>query len=1669
MASSEHQPSSDPSAIAAGLRGVELGTEAAKSKESVAAENTTKFLRTPAQRVRVRTNNTQYDSDEKKGPSEQPKKRKCRPKVADDKFSLKKRNVKDAIAKPVKAKSDRVKKDEDASKKRKYVRKKKVQSAVAVEQGEVVAPCPPFAEEGKLIDTECIGAVIAGDTLLASVTGEDFRGTCRRALEFRDEDLFSENSVLCSRENDLEAVALEPPPVQEVKFNYTQPSRAMEPPFIEEVIMNNSEAADKQMDNEASESFWLEHGRSQKDISTPRVYVRKKKVQGTVNSQLSVVVSTEQPSAELVKSDETGTTGMADTSVILLPAVDGDNGGSRRPAWDCQVENLKMSRSASSSKLKKKDSFEIVFNPLVANGKMLRACQCIQLIRKGRLNVHGDMKKQRAIRRMRVDMTRLHWSFQSLIAMSSKEPTLLQELSKPIQKKRSRTVTRRRKFGPLLAVPEFKMLPTRAIEQQRSIKLLKTENTEKWPTHDSLVTSSKGTLLSQKEKVCFRSQELDLNEEPQPRFAELDPLAADGEHLYTTDVMGSDAYASQSYVANHGKSDIETEDGYFTNHQHMYNSPLSLATIMGPFVWTGEQIPVQNIGYTMGNCYSSQNCSSLQTNFAFGEGTEPLWDATCNNIQFPSFANELVSIPVVRGGFTTTSDTNYHYNLYQQLVPHAGHHIEQGFVAEVDNNMFNNYSLVPSGESSKLTLGQELVTRVDNSLDVIDDLGNYTLATSSIRKKVKAHVNFDSKTMPMWRALMGKEEFGDHQCNEDEESKKWWKEERLIFEEKVLAFISCMHKIQGNRRFSPWNGSVTDSTMGVFLTQNVSDHLSSSAYMSLAAKFPVKSTNSDEAAQEEHECVIITSQESSGSNETVVVSPSELLDQGCLSERLSDKDQAAQLQNSIRAVSGDQFAGQKKAEDHLAISVSAFDGFEDWLSQQGQTIQHQDSSDPKSETESCLSQPEQLTHPQDSSYSKSETEPQDSSLPKSETEDCLSRLQQTTLPQASSPPESETEECLSQVEQKTLFQDAFHPKCETEERLSRQEELTTQPQDSLLATSETDELLSQQEQKTQLQDSSQPISETERTIPGPKVQKNKTPKINWLETKRKYCNEKRERNGNHMDSVDWEAVRTAPVEVVAEAIKKRGQQNILAASMQKALNRVYEELGSLDLEWLRDTPPQIAKDFLLSIDGLGLKSVECIRLLALEQVAFPVDTNVGRIAVRLGWVDLKDVPEGLQFHLLEEYPMMDAIQKYLWPRLSELDQLTLYELHYQMITFGKVFCKKRSPYCNACPLRTNCKYFASAYVSSSLPITMPMPSERDENQPASDVESRLVQSLPTIDGSSFIRSETSHELIVEMVTSPEEPLVDMIASEERLLEAPDSDSPESLIKMIESVNPIVEMPDSPEPENENMVVDDIEDLYLNAPAIPTIVLNDEEFVASLSRYIDNKKLQLDAESSNALVVSARSATIPARKLKNIQDLRTEHLVYEIPDRHDLLRLHGLENRDPADPCLYLLSIWSPDEVASFSAHNTNANSNGEYEKLADEDYILGTFLIPCRTAMGGRFPLNGTYFQVNEVFADHESSHHPIKISRSYLWYLKRCVVYCGSSTSSITTGLTTQEIQVCFWRDYICVRGFDRKTREPKELHERLHKLKTATQTKRSGVSNKNKEGKKTKVSKIQ
>lgn len=541
------------------------------------------------------------------------------------------------------------------------------------------------------------------------------------------------------------------------------------------------------------------------------------------------------------------------------------------------------------------------------------------------------------------------------------------------------------------------------------------------------------------------------------------------------------------------------------------------------------------------------------------------------------------------------------------------------------------------------------------------------------------------------------------------------------------------------------------------------------------------------------------------------------------------------------------------------------------------------------------------------------------------------------------------------------------------------------------------------------------------------------------------ANGKREGTENTMDSLDWEAVRCADVNEIANTIKERGMNNILAERIKNLLNRLVKEHGSIDLEWLRDIPPDKAKEYLLSIRGLGLKSVECIRLLTLHHLAFPVDTNVGRIAVRLGWVPLQPLPESLQLHLLELYPVLESIQKYLWPRLCKLDQRTLYELHYQMITFGKVFCTKSKPNCNACPMRGECRHFASAFASARL--ALPGPEEKS-----------IVSATENISGQNPALDTARLPLPLPQTAKQSEGSQQPEAS--RLAESK---------SRITDYEPIIEEPSSPEPVSTQVTENDMEDTFCEDPdEIPIIKLNIEEFTQNLQNYMqENMELQ-EADMSKALVaLTAEAASIPVPKLKNVSRLRTEHQVYELPDSHPLLQ--RLDRREPDDPCSYLLAIWTPGETASSIQPLERSCSLHECGKLCDEktcfscnnireensQIVRGTLLIPCRTAMRGSFPLNGTYFQVNEVFADHDSSLNPIDVPRAWIWNLPRRTVYFGTSIPTIFKGLTTEGIQHCFWRGYVCVRGFDQKTRAPRPLMARLHfPASKLTQTKKGDIS---------------
>ncbi|KAM1601291.1 hypothetical protein ACFX13_026157 [Malus domestica] len=285
------------------------------------------------------------------------------------------------------------------------------------------------------------------------------------------------------------------------------------------------------------------------------------------------------------------------------------------------------------------------------------------------------------------------------------------------------------------------------------------------------------------------------------------------------------------------------------------------------------------------------------------------------------------------------------------------------------------------------------------------------------------------------------------------------------------------------------------------------------------------------------------------------------------------------------------------------------------------------------------------------------------------------------------------------------------------------------------------------------------------------------------------------------------------------------------------------------------------------------------------------------------------------------------------------------------------------------------------------------------------------------------------------------------------LPPPENNSLQIAGTVTKECEPIIEEPATPEQELTELSESEIEDFcYEDPDEIPTIKLNMEEFTLTLQNYMQEKKLQ-EGDMSKALVALNPEATsILTPKLKNVSRLRTEHQVYELPDSHPLLE--GMDRQEPDDPSPYLLAIWTPGETANSIQQPESRCGSQDQNKLCNArtcfscnsireenlHTVRGMILIPCRTTMRGSFPLNGTYFQVNEMFADHESSHNPIDVPRGWIWNLPRWTVYFGTSVSTIFKGLSTEGIQYCFWRGYVCVRGFERKTRAPRPLMARLH-----------------------------
>jgi len=151
-----------------------------------------------------------------------------------------------------------------------------------------------------------------------------------------------------------------------------------------------------------------------------------------------------------------------------------------------------------------------------------------------------------------------------------------------------------------------------------------------------------------------------------------------------------------------------------------------------------------------------------------------------------------------------------------------------------------------------------------------------------------------------------------------------------------------------------------------------------------------------------------------------------------------------------------------------------------------------------------------------------------------------------------------------------------------------------------------------------------------------------------------------------------EVLEADPVEL-ADAIRSGGLADTKAVRIQRILSEIEAHEGDIDLNRLEALEDSEVEEYLVSLPGVGPKTAACVLLFAMGRAAFPVDTHVHRVAIRLGLISAKTSADKAHRLLAEG----------IAPELR-------YEFHMQLIRHGREICKAVRPLCTECTLLDLC-------------------------------------------------------------------------------------------------------------------------------------------------------------------------------------------------------------------------------------------------------------------------------------------------------------------------------------------------------------------------------------------
>jgi endonuclease-3 len=156
---------------------------------------------------------------------------------------------------------------------------------------------------------------------------------------------------------------------------------------------------------------------------------------------------------------------------------------------------------------------------------------------------------------------------------------------------------------------------------------------------------------------------------------------------------------------------------------------------------------------------------------------------------------------------------------------------------------------------------------------------------------------------------------------------------------------------------------------------------------------------------------------------------------------------------------------------------------------------------------------------------------------------------------------------------------------------------------------------------------------------------------------------------------DWISVLQAKPSELQQVIAIAGLANQKGPAIQNALQKIYEERGEIDLDWLKDRTPHEAREWLLKLKGVGPKTAAIVMVFSLGMPAFPVDTHIYRVSGRIGLRPKEFNVEKTHAYFLE---------------IGDPEDFGT--LHLNLIDLGRQICHARKPECPRCPIIDLCQY-----------------------------------------------------------------------------------------------------------------------------------------------------------------------------------------------------------------------------------------------------------------------------------------------------------------------------------------------------------------------------------------